>query len=195
MRAVNTHAHATRPPAYTHLPTQKGLATSETHLAVVEPDQKSACTPDEHPEAARPIPDLPEIVPAGAHAEVNSENIPVHLLGLTAIKQGAPIGRGGMSTLFNGKYGSIPVVLKQAVGSVQMLVKEAAMISKMQHPNVIRAYGIWKKTDQEVFMVCVILSICVADIVVAIANPITTWTHRCSSSACTETFWSTLINL
>merc|ERR1719182_700052 len=44
------------------------------------------------------------------------------------------------------------------------------MISKMQHPNVIRAYGIWKKTDQEVFMV---LEFCVhGDIVAYINKPL-----------------------
>ena len=123
----------------------------------LEPDQKSACTPDEHPEAARPIPDLPEIVPAGAHAEVNIENSPVHLLGLNAIKQGAPIGRGGMSTVFNGKYGPIPVALKQAKYSVSTLVNEAALITKIHHPNVIQTYGIWENADQEIFMVFVIL--------------------------------------
>ena len=124
------------------------------------PDQKIARTPDEHPAGAQPIPDLPEMAPAAAHAEVDLENIPVHILGLDAIRKGAPLARGGMSTVFKGKYGPMPVALKQAVDSVQMLVNEAAILTKMLHPNVIQVYGIWKNADQEVFMVCVILGIC-----------------------------------
>ena len=83
------------------------------------------------------------------------ENIPVHILGLDAIKKGAPLGRGGMSTVFNGKYGPMPVALKQAADSVQMLANEAAMITKLHHPNVVQVYGIWKNNEQQVFMVFV----------------------------------------
>ena len=119
----------------------------------VEPELKMDPTPDNPLEEAQPNADLPESAPPLR----NLEDIPVHVLGLYAIKKGAPIGRGGMSTVFNGKYGPIPVALKQAVDSVQVLVNEAAMISKMQHPNVIQSYGIWKNANEEVFMVCVIL--------------------------------------
>ena len=97
------------------------------------------------------------MAPVTVHEDVSLEEIPVHVLGLNAIKKGAPIARGGMSTVFNGKYGPIPVALKQAVGSVQILLNEAAIITKMHHPNVIQAYGIWKNADQEVFMVYAIL--------------------------------------
>ena len=120
-------------------------------------EQKIDRTPENPPDGALPNPDLPEMGPVTVHHDVNLEEIPVHVLGLNAIKKGAPIARGGMSTVFNGKYGPIPVALKQAVGSVQILLNEAAIITKMHHPNVIQAYGIWKNADQEVFMVYVIL--------------------------------------
>ena len=111
----------------------------------------------ENPLEGESNPDLHEIAPVAVHDDINLEEIPVHLLGLNAIKKGAPIGRGGMSTVFNGKYGPIPVALKQAAYSVEALVNEAAIITKMHHPNVIQAYGIWKNADQEVFMVYDIL--------------------------------------
>ena len=113
-------------------------------------------TLDNPPEAGNPNADMPEVVPVALHDDVNLEEISVHVLGLNAIKKGVQIGRGGMSTVFNGKYGPIPVALKRAVGSVRMLVNEAAIISKMHHPNVIQAYGIWKNAKQQVFMVFVI---------------------------------------
>ena len=138
--------------------TQKNQARQEAYLQR-EPEQKTARTPDNHPDltAAINIPDSTESLPAAADDVINLEEIPVYLLGLNAIKKGVQIGRGGMSTVFNGKYGPIPVALKQAVGSVQILVNEAAIITKMHHPNVIQTYGIWKNADQEVFMVYVIL--------------------------------------
>ena len=129
---------------------------TETHVAV-ESEQKIDPAPDSPLEGAQPNPGSPQIAPVTMQEETNLEDIPVHVLGLDAIKKGAPIGRGGMSTVFNGKYGPIPVALKQAVGSVQMLVNEATIITKMHHPNVIQAYGIWKNADHEVFMVYVIV--------------------------------------
>ena len=117
-------------------------------------------TSDHNSAGAHHIADSPEIAPAAADDVIDLENIPVHLLGLNAIKQGAPIGHVGMSKVFKGKYGPMPVALKQAVDSVQTLVNEAAILTKMLHPNVIQVYGIWKNAEQEVFMVCVILGIC-----------------------------------
>ena len=164
----------------------------ETHVPV-KPEQKMDLKPDDPLEGGKLNADLPEI--AAVAVDINLEEIPVHVLGLNAIKKGDPIARGGMSTVFNGKYGPIPVALKQAVDSVQMLVNEAAIITKMHHPNVIQAYGIWTNAKQEVFMVCVILCICVADIAIGIANFITTLACRCWSSVCTETSWRMLRNL
>ena len=122
-----------------------------------EPVQEINRKSDNPFEGAQPNPGLHEMAPPPLRNDVNLEDIPVHVLGLNAIKKGAPIGRGGMSTVFNGKYGPIPVALKQAVGSVQTLVNEAAIITKMHHPNVIQAYGICKNADQEVFMVYAII--------------------------------------
>ena len=96
---------------------------------------------------------VPEVAPDTVRDEVDLENIPVHVLGLHSIIKGALIGRGGMSTVFNGKYGPIPVALKQATHSVSTLVNEAAIITKMIHPNVIQTYGIWKNADEDLFMV------------------------------------------
>merc|ERR1712205_286535 len=104
---------------------------TETHV-LVEPDQEMDPKADNPLEGDKLSADSPEMAAAVVHDDINLEEIPVHVLGLNAIKKGAPIARGGMSTVFNGKYGPIPVALKQAVDSVQMLVNEAAMISKMQ---------------------------------------------------------------
>ena len=101
----------------------------------------------------RPSLEQPEVAPVTARDEVDLENIPVYVLDLHSIIKGALIGRGGMSTVFNGKYGPIPVALKQATHSVSTLVNEAAIITKMMHPNVIQTYGIWKNADEDVFMV------------------------------------------
>merc|ERR1719174_16803 len=142
---------------------------TETHVPA-EPDQKIDRTPNDPLERGNPNADLPEVEPVTVHHDINLEDIPVHVLGLNAIQKGAPIARGGMSTMFNGKYGPIPVALKQSVGSVQMLVNEAAIITKMHHPNVIQAYGIWKNVDVEVFMV---LELCVhGDILKYIKEPL-----------------------
>ena len=134
-----------------------------------EPEQKTA-TPDHNSAGAHHIADSPEIAPAAADDVVDLENIPVHLLGLNAIKQGAPIGHVGMSKVFKGKYGPMPVALKQAVDSVQMLINEAAIITKIQHPNVIQVFGIWKNAEQEVFMVFITLVFCLADTCVGVLN-------------------------
>ena len=127
---------------------------TETHPPA-EPEQEIDPTPDSPPELGQPNPGLPEMAPPPLRNDVNLEEIPVHVLGLNAIKKGAPIARGGMFTVFNGKYGPIPVALKQAVDSVQVLVNEAVILRKIQHPNVIQAYGIWKNANEEVFMVYV----------------------------------------
>ena len=129
---------------------------TEAHVSV-EPEQKMDPTPDNPLARAQPNPGLPEMARSPLRNHVNLEEVPVHVLGLTAIKKGASIGRGGMSTVFNGKYGPMPVALKQATHSVSMLVNEAAILTKMLHPNVIQVYGIWKNAAQEVFMVFVIL--------------------------------------
>ena len=129
---------------------------TETHVAV-ESEQKIDPTPDSPLEGVQPNPGLPEMAPVAVQKDINLEEIPVHILGLDAIRKGAPLARGGMSDVFKGKYGTVPVALKQAVASVQMLVNEAAIITKMLHPNVIQVYGLWKNAEQEVFMVFVIL--------------------------------------
>ena len=154
--------------------TQKNQARLEPYRQR-EPEQKTACTPDNPPNlpAATNIPDSTESLPAAADDVISLEEIPVYLLGLNAIKQGAPIGRGGMSTVFNGKLGPTPVALKQAKGSVQTLLNEAQMITKMHHPNVIQVFGIWKNAQQQVFMVFVDVvnfSCRYSGIVVGIAN-------------------------
>ena len=141
------------------------MRSEETSLNVLgrqahvpeEPEQKMDPNPGNPLEGGEANPYLHEPVPAAAEDVIDLENIPVHLVGLDAIKKGAPIGRGGMSTVFNGKYGPIPVALKQAAYSVQVLLNEAAIITKMQHLNVIQTYGIWKNAKQEVFMVYDIL--------------------------------------
>ena len=69
------------------------------------------------------------------------------------IQIGPPLGRGGMANVFNGKYGAIPVALKEARNSLDALLNEAAILMKLKHPNVVQVYGIWKDRKQRVFMV------------------------------------------
>ena len=83
------------------------------------------------------------------------EDIPVHMLGRNAIKKGAPIGQGGMSTVFKGKLGTMAVALKQAQGSVHTLLHEAQTIAKLDHRNVVKVFGIWENAEQQLFMVSI----------------------------------------
>ena len=88
------------------------------------------------------------------------EQFPEHLLGIDTIQKGALLARGGMAKIFNGKYGVIPVALKQAVRLLDALLNEAATIMKLKHPNVVQVYGMWKDRRQRVFMVVSIIVIC-----------------------------------
>ena len=67
-----------------------------------------------------------------------------------------------MGTVFNGKYGVIPVALKEAVyvRSLDILWNEAIITMKLKHPNVVQVYGIWKDRKERVFMVVSIIVIC-----------------------------------
>ena len=84
---------------------------------------------------------------------IDLERIPMHILGLDTIQKGTLIGSGGMSAVYNGKYGSIPVALKRAVDSGQLLLNEIEILAKIQHPHVVKVYGIWKNYEQQVFLV------------------------------------------
>ena len=81
-------------------------------------------------------------------------------MGLDTIQKGAPLARGGMATVFNGKYGAVPVALKEATRSLDTLLNEAATIMKLRHPNVVHVYGIWQDGGRRVFMV--LLCSCIA---------------------------------
>ena len=65
-----------------------------------------------------------------------------------------------MATVFNGKYGAMPVALKEATRFSDTLLNEAAAMMKLKHPNVVQVYGIWKDSEQRVFMVLLDLSCC-----------------------------------
>ena len=169
-RPVRTHA--TQGHTYTCIHAQESEARPEAHPQR-EPEQKTASTVENHPKnsAGTHVPEVSsEVAAAVADDVIDLEDIPVHLLGINAIKKGAPIGSGGMSTVFNGKFGSMPVALKQAKYSVQTLLKEAEIITKMHHPNVIQVYGIWKNAQQQVFMVFIALVISLADVVVGVTD-------------------------
>ena len=88
------------------------------------------------------------------------KKFPEHLLGVDTIQKGALLARGGTAKVFNGKYGVIPVALKEAVESLDALLNEAATIMKLKHPNVVQVYGIWKHRNQRVFMVVLTIIIC-----------------------------------
>ena len=124
----------------------------------------------EQPSIAR-IPDSPEAVwsdstssdgvaprTASNHdVDIKLEHFPEYLLGVETIQRGALLARGGMANVFNGKYGVIPVALKEAVDSLDTLLNEAATIMKLTHPNVVQVYGIWKDRKERVFMVVSII--------------------------------------
>ena len=168
--------HTTRCNTNAHIHSQKHQTRTEAHPPR-KPEQKTECTLDNHSEVTH-IPDnhsavshtldAPAMAPVNPGDDINLESIPVHLLGVHAIKKGAPIGCGGMSTVFNGKYGPIPVALKQAASSA--LLNEAQIITKMHHPNVIRVFGIWKNAEEQIFMVFITILISIANIVVEVAN-------------------------
>ena len=92
--------------------------------------------------------------------DIKLKQFPEHLLGVETIQKGAPLGRGGTATVFNGKYGVIPVALKQDAQSLDTLLNEAAIIMNLKHPNVVQVYGIWKDRKERVFMVilCVVFN-------------------------------------
>ena len=81
------------------------------------------------------------------------KQFPEHILEVDSIQKGALLARGGMSHVYNGKYGAVPVALKEASSSLETLLNEAATIMKINHPNVVQVYGIWKDTNERVFMV------------------------------------------
>ena len=85
--------------------------------------------------------------------DIKLEQFPEHLLEVDTIQKGAPLARGGMANVFNGKYGVFPVALKEARNSLETLLNEAATIMKLKHPNVVQVYGIWKDRKERVFMV------------------------------------------
>ena len=96
-----------------------------------------------------------------ARVESKLEEFSEHLLGVETIRKGAQLARGGTATVFNGKYGAIPVALKEALHSLDTLLNEATTIMKLKHPNVVHVYGIWKDRKERVFMVIsTVLGIC-----------------------------------
>ena len=76
-----------------------------------------------------------------------------------------------MSTVFKGKYGPIPVALKQAKYSVQQLLNEAQIITKIYHPNVIRVFGVWENAEKQMFMVFIAFQKSRANIDIEVCKP------------------------
>lgn len=104
---------------------------------------------------AHALPPLPKAI---AEADVKLEELSDQLLGLDTIQKGAPLDHSDTPVVFNGKYGTVPVVLKQAAdsaGSLAMLLNETTTIMKLRHPNVAQAFGIWKDAMEAVFVVFV----------------------------------------
>ena len=93
-------------------------------------------------------------------ADMQLEEFPDDILGLDTIQKGAPLAGGSMATVFNGKYGAMPVALKEATRFSDTLLNEAVTMMKLKHPNVVQVYGIWKDSEQRVFMVLSDLSCC-----------------------------------
>ena len=137
-----------------------------THFQTCAYSMHTGTCTHSHTQAEQPsialIPDPPEVVSSPAFntvVDIKLETIPEHLLGVETIQKGVPLARGGMATVFNGKYGVIPVALKKAAHSLDTLLNEAATIMKRKHRNVVQVYGIWKDRKQRVFMVISIIVI------------------------------------
>ena len=123
------------------------------------------------------------------------EEFSEQLLGLDTIQKGAPLARSG-TTLFNGKYGTVPVALKQAANSADslaILLNEATTIMKLRHPNVVQVFGIWKDEMEKVFMVFGVHTRLVVHISLPFRSPKLfcaswSWRSRYRSSARTRIF-------
>jgi predicted outer membrane repeat protein len=76
---------------------------------------------------------------------------------LRDIKIEGLIGGGAFGRVFKGVWnGTTPVALKSLVGGMdkqQEFLREAGLLFKLNHPNIVRALGIYRKTDQEFFLV------------------------------------------
>ena len=119
------------------------------------------------------------------------KEFPDYMLEVGSIQRGTKLGRGGMATVYKGKYGSIPVALKHAADNVDILVKEAATLMKLRHPNIVQVFGIWKDSQKRVFLVSIV---CISTIVISairgdsvVANLDTPLGVRFWSTVCTET--------
>ena len=89
-----------------------------------------------------------------AAASIKLEKFPQHFLGASTVKRGQRQAYGSMGTVFMGKYGAIPVALKAVTDSLDTLLDEADTVMKLRHPNLVRAYGIWKdNSNQQLFLV------------------------------------------
>ena len=93
----------TRSRAYTFLKAKQRL---EAHPPP-EPERMVTHTHDQHP-ALDHIPDLSETSFTTVDSHIDLEHVPMHVLGVDTIHKGALIGSGGMSAVYNGKYGTIP---------------------------------------------------------------------------------------
>ena len=119
------------------------------------------------------------------------KEFPDYMLEVGSIQRGTKLGRGGMATVYKGKYGAIPVALKHAADNVDILVKEAATLMKLRHPNIVQVFGIWKDSQKRVFLVSIV---CISTIVISairgdsvVANLDTPLGVRFWSTVCTET--------
>ena len=130
---------------------------------IAEPPEASIDVIPDSPEAASSHTSISEATSSrsvNVDVDIKLEQFPEHLLGVDTIQKGALLARGGTANVFNGKYGVIPVALKQAVRLLDALLNEAATIMKLKHPNVVQVYGMWKDRRQRVFMVVSIIVIC-----------------------------------
>ena len=89
----------------------------------------------------------------GTRVSITLENFPEHLLGVDFVKKGTRLARGSTAIVFHGKYGTIPVALKESTESLDTLLNEACTIMNLRHPNIVQAFGIWKDRKGRVYMV------------------------------------------
>lgn len=68
---------------------------------------------------------------------------------LSDITKDERIGGGNFGDVFKGKMSEAPVALKsiKKMGALDEFHKEAEIMSQLNHPNVIRFYGIWKELE------------------------------------------------
>lgn len=94
------------------------------------------------------------------------------LLPVDSINMENKIGAGGGGQIFRGRFGTIAVALKEdfamVIGSkFGIIAREAGILMKLRHPNIVRFYGMWRQRNERLFLV---MELCQIDLEKHIQN-------------------------